>query len=167
MSNCKSCYFHYPFHPEIIPAIYKVRTNNPSSPSISRENLSRVDITSDLPSHLFGPNPDRYKYLLNRDPTGANFADFNPVEHHTYLTKQKEVDAEPDFETTKSDVDFNLSNTQDDADDLPVPPFPELYNSNQQTGSLKLSEEDKKLLAELKKKGSLTAEEIEILEQLS
>lgn len=41
--------------------------------------------------------------MLDRDPLGANFADFNPEEYQSYLSKKKDVDLEPDFETTGLD----------------------------------------------------------------
>lgn len=41
--------------------------------------------------------------MLDRDPLGANFVDFNPDEYQSYLARKKDVDLEPDFETTGLD----------------------------------------------------------------
>lgn len=42
--------------------------------------------------------------MLDRDPLGANYADFNPDEYQSYLSKKQDVDWEPDFETTGLDM---------------------------------------------------------------
>ncbi|KAF3760132.1 family 17 glycosyltransferase, partial [Cryphonectria parasitica EP155] len=40
-----------------------------------RTHLARIEVNPDLPPYLQN-NPHRYKWLLDRDPLGANFADF-------------------------------------------------------------------------------------------
>lgn len=67
--------------------------------SVSRDNLSRIDDNADLPPRLEA-QAKRFQYMLDRDPLGANFLDFNPEEYQRYLSKKKDVDMEPDFETT-------------------------------------------------------------------
>lgn len=42
--------------------------------------------------------------MLDRDPLGANYADFNLEEYQSYLSKKMDVDLEPDFETTGLDM---------------------------------------------------------------
>lgn len=72
--------------------------------SVSRDNLSRIDDNADLPPRLEAEAlAKRFRYLLDRDSHGANFADFNPEEYQRYLSKKKDVDLEPDFETTGLD----------------------------------------------------------------
>lgn len=41
--------------------------------------------------------------MLDRDPLGANYVDFNLEEYQSYLAKKNDVDSEPDFETTGLD----------------------------------------------------------------
>lgn len=80
-------------------------------PRFDRSNLSRIDANIDLPRHL-QTNAHRYGWMLDRDATGAAFSDFNAADHERFVGKKKEVDGQPDFETTRPDVSFNLANTQ-------------------------------------------------------
>lgn len=152
-----------------------------TSHSFDRTNLSRIDANPDVPPYL-STNAHRYSWMLDRDAPGANFNDFDPVNHDRYLAKKKDVDAQPDFETTRPDLEFNLENTQDGSPPPPPPPptawrGSSLPGDNQAgsgfamteiaPGGTGLSDEDRNLLATVKSKAAgLSPEDIRVLEAL-
>lgn len=114
--------------------------------------------------------------MLDRDPLGANFKDFDEAEFAQYLSRKKEVDAEKDTESNSEPGKvWNLASTQanndpefappnqppqgllDDLPPLKIPPAPEM------------SDADKAFLKKIKgKPGSMmTGQEMALLEQLS
>lgn len=149
--------------------------------SFDRTNLSRIDANPDVPPYL-STNAHRYSWMLDRDAPGANFNDFDPTIHERYIAKKKEVDAQPDFETTRPDLEFNLENTQDGSP--PPPPLPptawrgtSLPGDDQDdggfvvketdSGGTGLSETDRNLLDSIKSKAAgLSPEDIRVLEGL-
>lgn len=117
--------------------------------------------------------------MLNRDPHGANFKDFDQAEFAQYISRKKEVDAEKDTEVASEPGRvWNLASTQAHNDPEFAPadqdmrhPLDQLYDFP----PLKLppapdmSDADKAYLKKIKEKpGSmLTAAEVALLEQLS
>lgn len=113
--------------------------------------------------------------MLDRDPNGANFMDFDEAEFAQYLSRKKEVDAEKDTESeSEPGKVWNLASTQaindpefapppqpppglDNLPPLKIPPPPEMNDA------------DKAFLKKVKEKpGSMmTAQEMALLEQLS
>lgn len=89
-----------------------------------RTHLARIEDNPDIPPHL-ASNPNRYKWLLDRDVLGANFGDFAAADLERYLSKKKQVDAEPDFERPLPGVDYVLENTGE-ASEVKSPPAPAL-----------------------------------------
>ncbi|KAK2602742.1 hypothetical protein N8I77_009250 [Diaporthe amygdali] len=143
-----------------------------------RTELSRIESNPDIPSYL-SVNAHRFPWLLDRDPHGANFKDFNEAEFAQYLSKKKEVDAEKDTEVASAPGKvWNLASTQAHNDpefapsdkDMPLPP-----SHLNDLPPLKLppppdmSDADKAYLKKIKEKpGSmLTVTEMALLDQLS
>lgn len=113
--------------------------------------------------------------MLDRDPAGANFMDFDEAEYAQYLSRKKEVDAEKDTESeSEPGKVWNLASTQaindpefappaqpppglDNLPPLKIPPAPEMNDA------------DKAFLKKVKEKpgSSMTAQEMALLEQLS
>lgn len=61
--------------------------------------------------------------MLDRDPHGANFKDFNEAEFAQYLSRKKEVDAEKDTEVeSEPGKVWNLASTQANNDPEFAPP---------------------------------------------
>lgn len=140
--------------------------------SFDRTNLSRIDANADLPEHL-QTNSYRYAWMLDRDGPGASFSDFDAADHERYLGKKKDVDSEPDFETTRPELEFNLANTQNDGSSAPLPPMSwrsgeEDDGERSEKGEKGLSEENRKLLDEIRNKvAGLSPEDLKVLDGLS
>ncbi|KAI3401033.1 hypothetical protein diail_741 [Diaporthe ilicicola] len=117
--------------------------------------------------------------MLNRDPHGANFKDFNEAEFAQYLSRKKEVDAEKDTEVASAPGKvWNLASTQAYNDPEFAPSEQDLHLPHNQLDELPplkvppppdMSDADKAYLKKIKEKpGSmLTAAEVALLEQLS
>lgn len=126
-----------------------------------RTNLSHIDENPDTP-----PKAARYPYMLTRDAPGAAFSDFESNDLGAYLAKKKEIDTQPDFETTHPDREFNVDNTGE-----PIAPVTAWRGAGQEdplpeaAGGTGLSEEDRTRLAEIKaKNGGLSPEEVRSLD---
>lgn len=112
--------------------------------------------------------------MLDRDPHGANFKDFEEAEFAQYLSRKKEVDAEKDTEVESGPGKaWNLGNTQAVNDPEFAPPADELSRPLGNLPPLKISpapemsDSDKAYLKKIKEKpGSMTAAEMALLEQL-
>lgn len=87
--------------------------------SLDRSNLSRIDANADLPAQLQN-DARHYAWMLDRDGPGAGFSDFDAPEHARYLAKKKEVDAQPDFETTRLDLELGPAGTAGDETSSPA-----------------------------------------------
>lgn len=118
--------------------------------------------------------------MLDRDPHGANFKDFDEAEFAQYLSRKKEVDAEKDTEVDSGPGKvWNLASTQASNDPEFAPPDHDLYNLPpgrlDDLPPLKIppapdmSDTDKAYLKKIQgKPGSmLTVAEMALLEQLS
>lgn len=53
------------------------------------EHYDRVEENLDVPDFM-KRNPERYKYMLDRDPLNANFVDYSPEEAKAYQGKKEE-----------------------------------------------------------------------------
>lgn len=105
--------------------------------------------------------------MLDRDGPGAGFSDFDNVDHERYLSKKKDVDAEPDYEKTRPELEFNLANTKGDD---PADAQPGSWRSGEGSGKGQpgLSEEDRKLLDEIRDKvAGLSPEDLKVLDGLA
>lgn len=142
-------------------------TNTHPISSLERSNLSRIEANPDIPPYL-AANKDRFRWMVDRDGPGANFADFFPSDVEDYRAKKVVVDAEPDFERTNSQLAFNLDNTQAGSDGSPLPPPLPPPSADWRAGSGAdmpgISEENRKFLEGLKgKESNLSAEELALL----
>lgn len=92
--------------------------------------------------------------MIDRDGPGAKFLDFDANDLDRYHKKLKTLDAEPDFETTKSGVAYTLENTQQHSEAADAPP-----TDWRSTGLAKRSlEEERNLLVELKEMVGMSPE---------
>lgn len=140
--------------------------------SFDRTNLSRIEANADLPTHL-QTDSHRYAWMLDRDGPGASFSDFNAGDHERYLAKKKDIDAEPDFETTRPELEFNLANTKNE--DPSAPLTSTSWRSGEADdgdtpgkGGIGLGEEDRKLLDEIRDKiAGLSPDDLKVLDKLS
>ncbi|KAG6356764.1 hypothetical protein INS49_014638 [Diaporthe citri] len=142
-----------------------------------RSEFSRIEANPDVPSYL-QTNPHRFPWMLDRDPHGANFKDFDEAEFAQYLSRKKEVDAEKDTEVESGPGKvWNLASTQANNDPEFAPPDNDLYGSPGQLNDLpplkispppEMSDVDKAYLKKIKgKPGSMmTVAEMALLEQL-
>lgn len=146
-------------------------------PSFDRSELSRIESNPDIPSYLH-TSPHRFPWMLDRDPHGANFKDFDEAQFAQYLSRKKEVDAEKDTEAdTEPGKVWNLASTQANNDPEFAPPDEDLYGRPGQFDDLpplkispapEMSNADKEYLKKIKSKpGSMmTVAEMALLEQL-
>lgn len=119
--------------------------------------------------------------MLDRDPHGANFKDFDEAEFAQYLSHKKEVDAEKDTEVDPGPGKvWNLASTQavndpefappdDDPYNLPPDQLDDLPPLKKLPPAPDMSDADKAYLKKIQgKPGSkLTVAEMALLEQLS
>ncbi|ROW09075.1 hypothetical protein VMCG_02886 [Cytospora schulzeri] len=145
-----------------------------------RTKLSRIEANPDIPFYL-RENSHRFPWMLNRDPHGANFNDFNEAELQQYLAKQKEVDAEKDTEVDAYPQIWNLATTQswNDPEFAPsegnVPaPFGEPVIDGDALASVQIaapemSDQEKEYLEKAKEdpNSELTAADIAVLDQIA
>lgn len=117
-------------------------------PSFERSNLSRIESNPDIPPYLQA-NKARFHWMLDRDGPGANFVDFNAADLEQFLAKKESIDAEPDFERTNPELEFNRENTEQ-PEPFILPPVD--WRSGGTVGSAGLSDENRKFLMELKEK---------------
>lgn len=104
--------------------------------------------------------------MLDRDGPGASFSDFDAADHERYLAKKKDVDSEPDFETTRPDLEFNLANTQNQGSSSWRSGAAQGAEQSEQGGT-GLSEEDRGLLDQVRDKiAGLGPEDLEVLDKL-
>lgn len=144
--------------------------------SFDRSELSRIESNPDIPSYL-ETNPQRFPWMLDRDPHGANFRDFDEAEFAQYVSRKKEVDAEKDTEVeSEPGKVWNLASTQASNDPEFAPPDSDLllpldqlndYPPLKISPAPEMSKEDKEYLKKIKgKPGSMTASEMALLDQL-
>lgn len=81
--------------------------------------------------------------MVDRDGPGANFIDFDAKDLDRYFAKKKNVEGEPDFERTNSDLVYNLENTQQGN----TPPQAVDWRSSGQADLAGVSDENRKKLA--------------------
>lgn len=107
----------------------------------------------------------RYAWMLDRDGPGAGFSDFDAHEHERYVAKKKEVDAQPDFETTRPDLEFGLTNT---AGDETSPPASWRSGDDGDGDGMGLTDARRKMLEDIRDSvAALSPEDLRILTELS
>lgn len=148
--------------------------------SFDRTRLSRIEANPDIPFYL-RDNAHRFPWILDRDPHGANFNDFNEADLQQYLSRQKEVDAEKDTEVDAFPQVWNLATTQswNDPDfatsegNVPAPVGVPVANGdalgNIQIEAPEMSDQEKTYLAKAKEdpNSGLTAADIAVLDQIA
>lgn len=94
--------------------------------------------------------------MIDRDGPGAKFIDFDMNDLDRYQAKLKTLDAEPDFETTKSGVAYTLENTQQQFEAADAPP------TDWRTNALakRTLEEKRRLLVELREMVGMSPETV-------
>lgn len=117
--------------------------------------------------------------MLNRDPHGANFNDFDEAEFLQYMAKQKEVDAEKDTEVDMYPQVWNLATTQswNDPEFAPAEDNAPAPNEEPQTNedpsvripAPDMSDQEKEFLEKAKQdpNSGLSATDIAVLDQIA
>lgn len=115
--------------------------------------------------------------MLDRDPHGANFNDFDESEFQQYLARQKEVDAEKDTEVDAYPQIWNLATTQswNDPEFAPSENNPAPVEAPVANGPMvhipppDMSEQEKEFLQKAKEdpNSGLSAADISVLDQMA